>query len=325
MQTLHQFQRLFDEYLNEHPFTGQPVELYVPVNYILSLGGKRLRPAILMMSYYLFDEEVKKSLPAAFAVEVFHNFTLLHDDIMDAAPLRRGKPTVHIAYGLNTGILSGDVMMVCALESLQRIEDKSRFQALLSTFTQTAIEVCEGQQLDMNFEARQDVTIREYLRMIELKTSVLLAGAVKMGAQLAGASEPDAQSLYEFGRNLGIAFQLQDDLLDTYGDPGKVGKRVGGDIAKNKKTFLFLKAVELANEGLRTQLRRLYSSPAEDDAAKIKTVISIFDGLGIRQQSERIKEEYRKEAFTHLQKVSVGGKKKALIESFAQALMEREF
>ena len=247
MRSLSQLQELFQKYISDNQFSDTPTELYDPVNYILSLGGKRLRPILLLMAYNLFKTDVEKALPAAFSVEVFHNFSLMHDDIMDKAPLRRGKPAVHIKYNESTGILSGDVMLIYAFKYLMKLEDQNSLLEIIKLFNQIAIDVCEGQQFDMNFENRTEVTIDEYINMIGLKTAALLAGAMKMGALIAGASDKDAQLLYDFGKNVGIAFQLQDDILDTFGDPEKFGKKVGGDIAQNKKTYLALRAMELAN------------------------------------------------------------------------------
>ena len=273
MLKLPDLQETFQKYLKENIFNQTPQELYQPVNYILKLGGKRLRPVILLMSYNLFKETVEKALPAAFAIEIFHNFSLLHDDIMDEAPLRRGQPTVHIKYDVNTGILSGDVMLIYAYQYILQLEDQSNIPALMRIFNKVAIEVCEGQQYDMNFETSQEVKIVDYLKMIELKTSVLLAGAMKMGAVIAGAPEKDANHLYEFGKNIGIAFQLQDDILDTFGDPEKFGKKVGGDIAQNKKTYLLLKAMELAKGSRKQALSDLITQNYIEEATKIKACL----------------------------------------------------
>jgi len=324
MQTLRQFQEIFHSYLQENQFRNQPRELYEPVNYILSIGGKRLRPVLVLMSQALFDEKIEKSLPAAFAVEVFHNFTLLHDDIMDEAPLRRGKPTVHIKYDVNTGILSGDVMMIAAYDFLAKIADESKIPALYKTFNKVAIEVCEGQQYDMNFETRDDVTIPEYLRMIELKTSVLLAGAMQMGAIIGNASAADAEHIYQFGRNVGLAFQIQDDILDTFGDPEKFGKKVGGDIVQNKKTYLVLKALEVADETNKKDLQTLMTTPTINEEIKILTVKNIFNQLNIRNLAETLKEDYLKTAFEHLEAVAVPKERKQELINLANDLMMRE-
>jgi geranylgeranyl diphosphate synthase type II len=324
MQNLHQFQDLFEQYMQNHQFRNPPVELYEPVNYILSLGGKRLRPLMVLAGHSLFDEEVEQSLPAAYAVELFHNFTLLHDDIMDAAPLRRGKPTVHVKYNANIGILSGDVMFALAYDYLLRLRCE-QLPDVLAVFTQTAIEICEGQQMDMNFEQQQNVSISDYIRMIELKTAVLLGAALKMGALSAGAPLKEASRLHEFGRSLGIAFQLQDDVLDTYGDPAKFGKKTGGDIAQNKKTYLFLKAMELADERTAIELRGYYSGTGVSEEEKIGAVTGIFDRLGVRKAAGQLMQEYQQGALDVLEAVPVAPQKKAILANFAEALLRREY
>lgn len=324
MQTLRQFQESFQTYLQDNQFKSAPTELYDPVNYILSIGGKRLRPVLVLMSHALFSENFEQSLPAAFAVEVFHNFTLLHDDIMDEAPLRRGQPTVHVKYDVNTGILSGDVMMIAAYDYLSKIADERKIPALYKTFNQVAIQVCEGQQYDMNFETREDVTISEYLKMIELKTSVLLAGAMQMGAIIGGAGLADIENIYQFGLNVGLAFQIQDDILDTFGDPEKFGKKVGGDIVQNKKTYLVLKALEVADEANKTELQKLMTTPTTDEYLKIAGVKNIFNDLNIRNLAEAVKEDYLQKAFEHLEMVSVDKKQKEVLINLANDLMMRE-
>lgn len=324
MYTVVELQTLFKNYLAENQFNKQPQGLYEPINYILNLGGKRLRPVLLLMGCNLFNKEVTQALPASYAIEIFHNFSLLHDDIMDEAPLRRGHPTVHIKYDQNTGILSGDVMLVYSYEYLLQIKDKVNIPTIIQIFNKVAIEVCEGQQHDMDFESRNDVTIPEYLKMIEQKTAALIAGGLKMGALIGGASETDADHLYEFGRNIGIAFQLQDDILDTYGDPEKFGKKVGGDIVQNKKTFLVLKTMEVGNEEQRSHLVKLMVTETKDELSKIEEVKSIFNSLQIRQLSETLMEEYLAKAFDHLNKVKVAPKRKLILENLANQLMGRE-
>ncbi len=324
MQNLHQLQELFERYLTQNTFEKTPAGLYEPVNYVLGLGGKRLRPAVVLMAYQLFDDSVERALPAALAIEIFHNFTLLHDDIMDQAPLRRGKPTVHEKFGINAGILSGDVMLAYAYDFLLRTEPKPKIPALLRIFSKAAIEVCEGQQMDMDFERRQDVSIPEYLKMIELKTSVLVAAALEMGALLGGAKKRDAKRLYEFGRNLGIAFQLQDDLLDTFGDPAKFGKKTGGDIAQNKKTYLYLKALEVANPSQRAQLLAFYQTGSKDETGKIEQVTKLFTQLKISALTEKIKAEFERKAMRCLEAVKASPQKKEVLNYFAATLMNRE-
>ena len=324
MQTLSQFQDLFQTYLKENRFENRPDELYAPVNYILSIGGKRLRPILVLMSHALFNENIAQSLPAAYAVEVFHNFTLLHDDIMDEAPLRRGKETVHIKYDVNTGILSGDVMMIYAYDYLSKVADETKVPSLYKTFNKLAIEVCEGQQYDMNFERREDVTISEYLRMIELKTSVLLAGGMKMGAIIANASEEDINHIYEFGRNIGLAFQIQDDILDTFGDPEKFGKKVGGDIIQNKKTYLVLRTLEQADAESKKALASLMATPTTDELAKVIAVKQIYNQFKIRELAEELKNDYLQTAFNHMDAIKVPMERKKLLIGLAKDLMGRE-
>ncbi len=320
MRSLSDYQNIFQSYLSQHAFNQEPQELYEPVNYILSLGGKRLRPLLALMGYELFDEDISKALPIAAAVEIFHNFTLLHDDIMDQAPLRRGKPTVHAKYGINTGILSGDVMVIFAYEFLNKIPHPK----LLSIFNKMAIEVCEGQQYDMNFETRNDVTISEYIRMIELKTSVLIAAAFQMGALAGGATEEVAQHLYEFGRNVGIAFQIQDDILDTFGDPEKFGKKVGGDIVQNKKTYLVLKSYELGNPEQTDALHQLMNTPTTDEALKITNVKNIYNQLKIRELAEKVMDDYLNIAFKNIDDTPLSIEKKNYLKTWANELMMRE-
>jgi len=324
MQSLSQLQQLFQKYLDENQFLDSPSELYQPANYILSLGGKRIRPIMLLMAYNLFRDDIEKALPAAFAIEIFHNFSLVHDDIMDEAPLRRGKPTVHVKYNTNTGILSGDVMLIYAYKYLMKIENQSRISDLVRLFNEVAVEVCEGQQYDMNFEAQNEVSISAYLKMIELKTAVLLAGAMKMGAMIANAPEDDAQLVYDFAKNVGIAFQLQDDILDTFGDPQKFGKRVGGDIIQNKKTYLVLRAFELADQSTKTQLENLFANQPENESSKIDDVKSIFNQLDIRNEAEQVKEAFLQKAFAALNAVGVAEDKKVVLRNLADELMNRQ-
>lgn len=324
MQVIQPFLQVFLSYLDEYPLMREPRELYEPVQYILRLGGKRLRPVGLLMATSVFDKNYERALPAAMALETFHNFTLMHDDIMDDAPLRRGKSTVHLKYDLNTGILSGDAMLILAYQMLMEVQPKELVTELLALFNKTAIEVCEGQQMDINFESRQDVLIEEYLRMIELKTAVLFACALQMGARIGGASIEDAAHLYDFGRNIGIAFQLQDDLLDTFGDPGKVGKKTGGDIAQNKKTYLYLKALEVAGPAEKEELSRLFSDRPADEGAKINRVIQLFQQLGIQEAAESIKNEYRIKAYQALERVSVTSPKLEMFRTLGDFLLGRD-
>lgn len=323
MQALPALLDKIDDYATAHPFPAAPHELYEPCNYILSLGGKRLRPALALMACELFADSPEPALPAAWAVELFHNFSLLHDDIMDDAPLRRGQATVHTRWDTATGILSGDAMLVHAYRHLASAGASEVVAALLQTFNRVAIEVCEGQQYDINFEARQDVSIPEYIRMIELKTAVLLGGALEMGAICAGAPKADAEHLYHFGRLAGIAFQIQDDLLDTYGDPSKFGKQVGGDILQNKKTFLVLKAFEMAPIADRAELENWLSTPAETPG-KVEAVRALFDRNNIPALVQKEKERNQTEAFSQLNQVRVPEVRTAVLRAVVEDLLERE-
>ena len=324
MKTIQELQSTFEAYLQDQEFTQSPTTLYEPINYIMQLGGKRLRPVLLLMAYQLYHEAVNPALAAAYSIEIFHNFSLVHDDIMDEAPLRRGKPTVHSTYGTNTGILSGDVMMIYAYDFLLKYTEPAQTVALLKTFTKVAIEVCEGQQMDMNFEEQSDVEIENYLKMIELKTAALIGGSIEMGAILAGASAADIKNLALFGRNIGIAFQLQDDILDTFGDPAKFGKKVGGDIAQNKKTYLMLKALELADADTQKELEYYLNDKEVDETVKIKAVTEIFRKLDIPVHAEAVKSTYRQKAFDYLDKVSVPANKKEQLQKLAEKFVQRE-
>ena len=278
MQTINRLRDLYNDYASKHIFGEfQPKELYQPLDYILALGGKQMRPVLLLMAAELFDKNSTQSaLPAAYAVELFHNFSLIHDDIMDQAPIRRGMPTVHNQFGTNTAILSGDVMLVYAYQFLLK-SNHPQLQNIINVFNETAIGVCEGQQMDMNFEKVQSVTLDEYIKMIELKTSILLHGAMKIGALLANANENEADLIAEFGRSMGIAFQLQDDYLDSFGEEANFGKRIGGDIIQNKKTYLFLKALELSSIVDKTELLNYYAlSDNVNENDKIENVKQIF-------------------------------------------------
>jgi geranylgeranyl diphosphate synthase type II len=287
----------------------------------MSLGGKRIRPTMLLMSAELFNGDIHQAMPAALAIETFHNFTLIHDDIMDNAPLRRGKQTVHEKWGTNTAILSGDVMMVEANKHLTRVA-VDVLKPALDTFNLTAQGVCEGQQLDMEFETREDVSIEEYIDMIRLKTAVLLGGAMKLGAIVSHAGEEDADLIYEFGENLGIAFQLQDDILDVYGDPEKFGKQVGGDIISDKKTFLRLKLQEFATPEHLVQLGQQAGN--NNTTEKIARVTSLYDLYEVKDQSVTMMKYYLDKAFNALDKINVDESQKALIRMIANELMNRE-
>lgn len=323
MQALSELNEVYLSYAAKQNFPGQPDALYEPVRYIMSLGGKRLRPLLSLAACRIFDPQWEKALPVAYAVELFHNFSLVHDDIMDQAPLRRGKPTVHEKFGQNTAILSGDVMLVKVYGYLAEAPG-SRLAELLGIFNQTATGVCEGQQMDMLFESRGDVTVAEYIRMIELKTAVLLAGALEMGALVGGANPTDAGRLAEFGRKIGIAFQIKDDLLDSFGDPEKFGKKIGGDIAQNKKTYLVCKAFEIATPAQRADLLRFMAYPPAEEAAKIDAVKAFFSALGLPELAAAAIDALYREAIDDLRAVEAGDAAKAPLAAFAAELMERE-
>ena len=317
----------FNIYLEKNNFSSyNPKELYEPLDYILSLGGKRIRPLLTLMSCQIFSEDISAAFPAAYAIEIFHNFSLLHDDIMDKSALRRGQATVHEKYNTNTAILSGDVMLVYAYKYLNKVPSKV-LAPVLSTFNSVAISVCEGQQMDMNFETTAKVSIDEYKRMIELKTSILLYGAMKIGALIGGATESESELVAEFGKNMGIAFQMQDDFLDTYGKKAKLGKRIGGDILQNKKTYLVIKALELADAETKTKLENWLStsSPVSQQATKIKNVTAIFNKLGIPNEMETIIKLYYNNAINCLNQLKKPDQKKVQLLDLLKSLMDREY
>jgi geranylgeranyl diphosphate synthase type II len=325
MQDLPQLLSQIQQYAGDQPFPATPPELYEPCTYMLELGGKRLRPALLLMACNMYQPEVNAALPAAWAVELFHNFTLMHDDIMDAAPLRRGKQTVHTRWNLTTGILSGDVMLIHAYRHLASVTPASMVPELIQIFNRVAIGVCEGQQMDVNFETQSDVSLEDYIHMIELKTAVLLGGALEMGARCGGASTVDAEHLYQFGRLAGIAFQIQDDLLDTYGDPAKFGKQVGGDILQNKKTFLVLKTMEVAPDVDQQALQTwMQTGPETDGKAKVEAVRALFDRNGIPNLVEAAKHDFQQAAFQHLDAVTLPETQKSVLRQLVEDLLVRE-
>mgnify|MGYP000155924933 CR=1 FL=1 len=323
MLSIEKYQKAFVAYLKEFSTPKEPNSLYQPIYYILELGGKRLRPVLTLMAAEIFNEKYEKALDAALAIEVFHNFSLIHDDIMDDAPLRRGQQTVHEKWDLNTGILSGDAMLILAYQLFENYEGQT-FKYLAKLFSKTALEVCEGQQYDIDFETRNDVTIPEYLKMIEYKTAVLVGAAMKMGAIVANASIEDQNKIYDFGKNLGIAFQLQDDYLDAYGNPESFGKQVGGDIIENKKTYLFLKALELSDAKQKQKLVALYNGNNLNNNDKIISVKHIFDESGASMTTKHIIEEYTENAFKLLDAISISSEKKDLLKQFGIALMNRK-
>jgi len=311
----------FLAYLNATIKIKEPKNLYEPIQYILQIGGKRLRPILTIMTCDLFNGNVNKAYDAALAIEVFHNFTLIHDDIMDSAPIRRGKETVHIKWDINTGILSGDAMMIMAYKCFENY-DEGIFKKLMCLFNQTALEVCEGQQLDVDFELRNDVSIPEYIKMITNKTSVLVAAAMKMGAIVAEVSEEEANKIYDFGLNLGIAFQLQDDYLDTFGNVETFGKQIGGDIIENKKTFLYLKSLEICDENDKHKLLNYYNSKTED-SNKVSEVTRLFLENNISKFTIKEIEMYTSKSFEILETLSISIEKKELLKNFGLGLMKR--
>lgn len=322
MRTISEYQDLISRHFESIKYQKEPNNLYEPIRYILSLGGKRLRPVLTLMATEVFDVDCQKALAAATAVEVFHNFSLIHDDIMDDAPLRRGNETVHEKWNINTGILSGDAMLILAYQYFEAYEPKI-FQELAKLFSKTALEVCEGQQYDVDFETRDDVTIPEYLKMIEFKTAVLVAAAMKMGAIVAETTEENKNLIYDFGLNLGLAFQLQDDYLDAFGNPETFGKQVGGDIIENKKTYLYLKAMEFASVNEKEQLLHLFSFQSSENTDKINSVKGIFNQTGASAATQKAIENFTFKALETLAKMNIGNDKKAILKAFAENLMSR--
>jgi len=323
MQSLDTYRSEFLIFLEKTYTAKEPKNLYAPIHYIMQLGGKRIRPVLTLATTELFGADYQEALPAAMALEIFHNFSLVHDDIMDDAPLRRGKPTVHEKWNVNTGILSGDAMLINSYQFLEAYHGEV-LNALLVLFNKTAIEVCEGQQYDVDFETRSDVTIPEYLRMIEYKTSVLIATALKMGAIIAKTSQKNQDLMYEFGKNLGIAFQLQDDYLDAFGNPDTFGKQLGGDIIENKKTFLYLKALEFSSEPDRRSLEQWYGHTRWDKDEKIRAVKSIFETSGAVGAIKDEIEKYTDLAFGALQQLGAPEQRKAFFLGFGKQLMQRD-
>ena len=323
MLTITELTEKINRHLAELQFTRQPQGLYDPVAYVLSLGGKRIRPLLMLMAYNLYREDVERIFPQATGIEVYHNYTLLHDDLMDKADRRRGKPTVHKVWNENTAILSGDAMLVLAYQFMAQCPAE-KLKEVMDLFSLTALEICEGQQMDMDFETRKDVTEAEYIEMIRLKTSVLLSCSLKMGALLAGASDDDAQHLYDFGIRLGLAFQLKDDLLDVYGNPEVFGKNIGGDILCNKKTYLLVKAFELADPAQRQALEKWMDADTHAPEEKISAVTALYDEIGVKARCEALMETYADQARASLEAVSVSAQRKAELTALMEKLMHRE-
>ena len=312
-------------YAKAYSFKKEPFNLYEPVDYIMQLGGKNIRAVLALSAFQLFDENIEEALPYAHAIELFHNFSLVHDDIMDEATLRRGELCVHKKFGINSGILSGDIMLIFVFKILSEIKDPSIRRKANQVFTQAAIDVCEGQQFDVDFETQKLVSIDDYIKMISLKTAVLLAASLKIGALLAGAGDADADLLYDFGWHAGVAFQIQDDLLDAYGDAIKVGKRKGGDIIQNKKTILYLEALEKADTAGRQKLKMYFSEGhglSEDE--KVEKVLRIFDDFGIKQVVASKRDEYKEVAFAKLDLVNADEMNKRELRGIVDYIVRRE-
>ena len=319
MKSIQELSALITDELGRIEYPKTPSLLYEPIDYILGLGGKRMRPILVLMAYQLFDKNIEKAFSPALAIEVFHNFTLLHDDIMDNAPLRRGQKTVHEKWNNNIAILSGDTMLVQAYQLISQVDD-TIVKQVLAVFSKAAIEVCEGQQWDMDFESQKEVSISDYLKMIEYKTAVLLGAALQIGGITAGASANEQNHLYSFGKNMGIAFQLKDDLLDAFGAPETFGKQVGGDIMANKKTYLYLKALALADGTQRRNLEQ-YFSTKDTSESKVEAVKSIFITLDIHQLTSDLMKEYHSKAMHHLDAIESDNKEPLL--AFSALLLDR--
>lgn len=326
MRSFSELSSIFEQQFNVRHFPDKPANLYDGAQYLLNLGGKRIRPVCVLMGNELFNDISQDAFEVANAIELFHNFSLVHDDIMDRAPLRRGKPTVHATFGESTALLAGDVMLVAAYDYINRVND-IYLSKIIAIFNHTARQVCEGQQMDMDFETLEAVTLDEYVNMITLKTSVLLAASLQMGAILGGAGLGNQQQLYEFGKKLGIAFQVQDDYLDAFGDPGKVGKQTGGDILSNKKTFLVIHALEVASRDDKKRLRELMKEnpgTAEGKQSKLNETLALFKSCKADEWAESLKEKYFNEAMNHLEATAVLSSRKLELASLAEFLMQRD-
>lgn len=323
MFTAQQLQEKINTYFSELTIVKPPQELYKPIDYVLSMGGKRIRPVLMLMAYNLYKEDISRIYAPSAGLEIFHNYTLLHDDLMDKADMRRGNKTVHKVWDDNTAILSGDAMLVLAYKYMADCPPEY-LKIIIDLFNTTALEICEGQQYDVEYEQRLDVKEEEYLEMIRLKTAVLLAAGLKMGAILGGSTSEDANLLYDFGINIGLAFQLKDDFLDVYGDPAVFGKRIGGDILCNKKTYMLIKALELADESQKTELMNWMELKTFDPEEKIKQFIALYNKVGINVICEKKMNEYYSEAINCLNKVAVPGERKKELINLVQNLMYRE-
>jgi geranylgeranyl diphosphate synthase, type II len=323
MKSILEYQNVFETYLAANPLSKEPKNLYEPADYILSIGGKRLRPLFALMGADIYGGS-DDALKIAMAVEVFHNFTLLHDDIMDASDIRRGQPTVHKKYNVNTAILTGDVMLIKAYQYIADVQDKGKIGLLLDVFNTMAVQLCEGQQYDVDFESRHDVTIPEYIDMITWKTSVLIAAAMQMGAIVGGAHEEDQRHIYEYAKNFGIAFQFQDDVLDTFGESASVGKKIGGDIIQNKKTYLYLKTLELCSTEQKKVLLDLYDPQTQtEEAEKIAIVKEIFNSVVIQEYANQVIAAYRDLSISHLQACNISESHKQALTDFVDKMIFR--
>jgi len=324
MKTAKEILTALNDSLAALPLDTNPTSLYAPIQYVLSIGGKRIRPMLMLLAYNMYKEDLETILPQACAIETYHNYTLLHDDLMDNADVRRGKPTVHKRWNENTAILSGDTMLVLAFDLLRRCQ-KDALPTLLSLFTKTAIEIGEGQQYDMDFEKRNDVSEDEYIEMIRLKTSVLLACSLQMGVMLAGASESDQTAIYKYGEKVGLAFQLQDDYLDVFGEEAVFGKAIGGDILCNKKTYMLIKALERADERQRSQLEYWINATQYDDREKIAAVTRLYKEIGIDELATQKIKFYYDESKSYLDAISLPQERKAELIDYVSDMMKRQF
>ncbi|MDX2442391.1 MAG: polyprenyl synthetase family protein [Bacteroidales bacterium] len=323
MYSIEQVREYIEKSINELEFNEEPKELYEPIRYVFETGGKRLRPLLTLMACNLYDENLEGALTPALGLEIFHNFTLLHDDIMDEADLRRNRPTVHKRWDQNVAILSGDVMAILAYEYITTCK-VNVLPDVIKVFNTTARQVCEGQQFDMNFETLNQVSVEAYLKMIEMKTSVLLAGCMQIGALIGGAGKKDAELLFNFGRDIGMAFQIQDDLLDTYGDTEVFGKRIGGDILANKKTYLLIKALEKADKNQNEILNNLINGSVNNPQDKIDAVKNIYNELEIKELTNNLAGDYFKNALLSLDKVQVSEERKIHLKQLADLLLNRD-
>ncbi|MGV8995245.1 MAG: polyprenyl synthetase family protein [Flavobacterium sp.] len=322
MHTIEAYRSFFLDRIKQETLNREPDNLYAPIRYIMNLGGKRLRPVLTLLTAEIFGASYKDALSAAIAIEVFHNFSLVHDDIMDAAPVRRGQPTVHEKWNTTTAILSGDAMLILAYQYFEDYEPKV-FLALAKLFSRTALQVCEGQQWDIDFENSEKVLLKDYLKMIEYKTAVLVAAAMEMGAIIANASKEDCAAIYDFGLNLGIAFQIQDDYLDAFGNPENFGKQIGGDIIENKKTYLYLKALEFGSESETSEIKEFFKAENHGNHEKIDAVKALFLSSGAADEALKGIEEYTQKAFEVLDTINIDADKKNILHHFGKNLMKR--